>query len=86
MARDPACGSCLCGAISFSVHAEPNKILACYCMDCVKNAGASHQVVSSLSNLHYEVELLLKADTDGRLRNQQCCIERPKSPTQGLYY
>ncbi|KAK9350160.1 Mss4-like protein [Lipomyces doorenjongii] len=36
-------GSCLCEGVSFSVQEQPEKVIACYCSHCSKNAGAPGQ-------------------------------------------
>lgn len=35
-------GRCLCGAISYSVDAEPTVVGDCYCTDCRRSSGTSH--------------------------------------------
>lgn len=35
-------GRCLCGAVSYSVEAEPGLVGDCYCTDCRRSSGTSH--------------------------------------------
>ncbi|HYC75567.1 GFA family protein [Brevundimonas sp.] len=35
-------GRCLCGAVSYSVEAEPGVVGDCYCTDCRRTSGTSH--------------------------------------------
>lgn len=35
-------GRCLCGAVSYSVEAEPDLVGDCYCTDCRRSSGTSH--------------------------------------------
>lgn len=39
-------GSCLCEGVRFTVTGTAEKVFACYCADCSKNAGGPYQVVS----------------------------------------
>ncbi|KAH8588228.1 Mss4-like protein [Bisporella sp. PMI_857] len=41
-------GSCLCDGVRFTTHGEPDKVFACYCSDCLKNAGAPYQICSKM--------------------------------------
>ena len=38
----PYRGSCLCGAVRYSLDAKPKAVNACHCMDCKKLSGATH--------------------------------------------
>jgi len=44
---DSITGSCLCGAIRYSISQAPDKIVACHCTHCQKasGSGASYNVV-----------------------------------------
>jgi hypothetical protein len=38
-------GSCLCGAVRYTVASEPKFVSKCYCKDCQKESGAGHITV-----------------------------------------
>jgi hypothetical protein len=40
----PITGSCLCGAIRFTISAPINELRACYCTNCQKASGAAGSV------------------------------------------
>ena len=37
-----ATGSCLCGKVSYSIHAEPVRMGQCHCDHCRKSSGTGH--------------------------------------------
>lgn len=37
-------GTCLCDSISLQTVGDPEKVFACYCTDCSKNAGGPYQI------------------------------------------
>ena len=37
-----ATGHCLCGAVTFSVHGQPNGMGQCHCKDCQRASGTGH--------------------------------------------
>ena len=37
-------GSCLCGAVRFTVHGEPEHVGRCHCADCRKESGSAFTV------------------------------------------
>jgi hypothetical protein len=37
-------GSCLCGAVSFTLDAPPTRIVQCHCSRCRRNRGTAHGV------------------------------------------
>jgi len=39
--------TCLCGAIALTITAAPLAVAACYCGDCRKGAGGTHQVMAT---------------------------------------
>ena len=53
-ASDPH-GSCLCGAINFTIHGSPSTRMMCYCLDCRKNSGHLGQALGLLN--HDQVEI-----------------------------
>lgn len=42
----PITGSCLCGAISYSIDAEPMAMAVCHCRNCQKQAGSALSVIA----------------------------------------
>lgn len=42
----PITGSCLCGAISYSIDAEPIAMAVCHCRNCQKQAGSALSVIA----------------------------------------
>ncbi|MFT3814599.1 MAG: GFA family protein [Acidovorax sp.] len=48
-------GSCLCGAVSFCLHAEPKAVSHCHCRMCQKQHGAAFATYASVprSDLEY---------------------------------
>jgi hypothetical protein len=42
----PYTGSCLCGAISYSVDAAPIAMAVCHCRNCQKQAGSALSVIA----------------------------------------
>ncbi|EEP76551.1 conserved hypothetical protein [Uncinocarpus reesii 1704] len=46
MAESVSSGACLCEAIKYEVRGEPEKLMACYCTDCQKNAGGPFQTLA----------------------------------------
>ena len=37
-------GSCLCGAVRFTVHGEPEHVGRCHCADCRKESGSTFTI------------------------------------------
>ena len=37
-------GSCLCGAVRFTVHGEPEHVGRCHCADCRKESGSTYTI------------------------------------------
>lgn len=48
-------GSCLCGAVRFTLHAAPSFAAKCYCADCHKESGTGHLTTLAVSD--YAVEI-----------------------------
>ena len=38
-------GGCLCGAIRYSINADPHIVAACHCKDCQKQTGTAYSIV-----------------------------------------
>ncbi|CAI6333168.1 unnamed protein product [Periconia digitata] len=45
-------GSCLCGAITYTLTGEPVTTVLCHCRNCQKSSGSSFQ-----ANLFYKQEV-----------------------------
>ncbi|KAF7548688.1 hypothetical protein G7046_g8589 [Stylonectria norvegica] len=63
-------GSCLCGAISFTLHGDPTKGLTCYCSHCSKNAGGLCQIMAAFLSSNISIsdpgkQLRIYVITDG---------------------
>src|SRR5947207_4876961 len=35
-------GQCLCGAVKYTIHAEPIRMAQCHCKDCQRASGTGH--------------------------------------------
>ncbi|KAK0112699.1 hypothetical protein ONS95_014437 [Cadophora gregata] len=46
MSLQPINGACLCEGIQFKVTGSPEKVFACYCIDCSKGAGGLYQLMA----------------------------------------
>lgn len=42
-------GSCLCGQVTFKARGASEGTLACYCTQCQKNSGSTHQIAATFS-------------------------------------
>ncbi|EJT78523.1 hypothetical protein GGTG_03623 [Gaeumannomyces tritici R3-111a-1] len=40
-------GSCLCGHVTFKARGASEGNIACYCTQCQKNSGSTHQIASA---------------------------------------
>ena len=54
MANVPT-GSCLCGAIKYTLRSEPQMILNCHCSTCKKNTGAAFESVLVIDESGFEI-------------------------------
>ncbi|MBQ0930682.1 GFA family protein [Ideonella alba] len=72
-------GRCHCGAISFTAHVDPAKVMVCHCTDCQQLSGApfravlptrAEDVVMSGQAKHY-----VKVADSGNRRVQAFCPE-----------
>lgn len=43
-ATTPITGHCLCGAVSYSIDAEPMTVILCHCEDCRRSSGAAFSI------------------------------------------
>jgi hypothetical protein len=64
-------GSCLCGAIRYSVRGEPIHVGRCHCADCRKESGSAFTVYAQWTCDMFELEGDL-ATYDGRSFCPQC--------------
>ena len=53
MAQTVVTGSCLCGAVTYSVAQPLREVIVCHCTDCQKagGAGASHNIVVKTADI-----------------------------------
>ena len=52
----PITGRCLCGAVSYSVDAEPVVQAVCHCTDCQRQTGNPFSVIVGVPRDAFEVE------------------------------
>lgn len=93
MAAESISGACLCGNVTFKLSGNPDKVLACYCTDCQKNAGGLYQVVRRVVFVmdlrHFLQRLTDKYSvlhTDGSLSEGPNQNPRPSGLHQDLYH
>ena len=55
-ATRPITGRCLCGAVSYSVDAEPVVQAACHCTDCQRQTGNPFSAIVGVPRDAFEVE------------------------------
>ena len=70
-------GSCLCGAVQYSIEAEPAMVGDCYCLDCRKSSGTAHcthvAVVASAYNVSGGVSFYERAADSGNMVRRGFC-------------
>lgn len=49
-------GHCMCGAVTYSVTAEPGIVAVCNCIDCQHQTGSAHSVVFGVPASELSVE------------------------------
>ncbi|CAM1506024.1 Fc.00g056650.m01.CDS01 [Cosmosporella sp. VM-42] len=49
-------GSCLCGTITYETEGSPEKVFACYCPDCSKNAGGPYQILAKYDKAQVQIK------------------------------
>ena len=52
----PMTGRCLCGAVTYTVDAEPIVQAACHCTDCQRQSGSPFSVVVAVPGPAFSVE------------------------------
>ena len=57
-------GGCLCGAVSYSAHAEPALVAVCHCKNCQRQTGTAASVIVGLPAASLEVRGALKTFRD----------------------
>jgi hypothetical protein len=76
----PYTGGCLCGALRYTVQAEPLTIYACHCTDCQRRTGSAF----ALSMVVPRDALVLEKDRpveyrvsmpDGRIKTGRACAK-----------
>jgi hypothetical protein len=48
-------GSCLCGAIRYTIHAPVTELRACHCLDCQKTSGAGGSVNAMIKTADFTI-------------------------------
>lgn len=75
---EPVTGSCLCGAIRFSIEAPVSELRACHCRNCQKASGAGGSVNAVLPSGAFRItqgtpkRYSARADS-GRVLNRYFC-------------
>jgi hypothetical protein len=49
-------GSCLCGAVRYTVHGEPEHVGRCHCADCRKESGSAFTIYGQWPRDRFELE------------------------------
>ena len=80
----PYAGGCLCGALRFSVHAEPLTIYACHCTDCQRRTGSAFALSMVVPRSAMRLEKGSPVDyrntlPDGRIKTGRACAQSPPS-------
>lgn len=76
----PYTGGCLCGALRYTVQAEPLTIYACHCTDCQRRTGSAFalSMVVARGAISLEegepVEYRVTLD-DGRIKTGKACAQ-----------
>ena len=55
-APKPITGRCLCGAVTYSVDADPVVQVACHCTDCQRQTGGPFSVIVGVPRASLSVE------------------------------
>ena len=48
-------GSCLCGAIRYTISADVKELRACHCIDCQKTSGAAGSVNAMIKAAEFKL-------------------------------
>ena len=80
----PQHGSCLCGAVRFTLTSAPIVQGVCHCRDCQKASGASHATQLAVPAASLEIEgetrVYARPADSGNIVNRHFCV-RCGSPT-----
>src|SRR5436853_6958355 len=71
MASEERTGSCLCGAVRYSVRGEPTHVGRCHCADCRKESGSAFTVYAQWPRERFRLSGEL-ATYDGRSFCARC--------------
>ena len=71
-------GSCLCGAITYELKAEPRKVSHCHCRMCQKQHGAAFATYASIHKSDFSYlsgeEALVSYNSSGSIARKFCGI------------
>lgn len=57
-------GGCLCGAVRYSVAADPIAVVTCHCINCQRQSGSALSIVVAIPRNTLELTGTLKTFTD----------------------
>ncbi|EPB84378.1 hypothetical protein HMPREF1544_08897 [Mucor circinelloides 1006PhL] len=49
-------GTCICKAIHITLQGEPNRVIACHCVDCQKSSGGPYQISAMYDTQNVKVD------------------------------
>lgn len=71
-------GSCLCGAVTFELSAEPKAVSHCYCKMCQKQHGAAFATYASIPKNKFSYlsgqKNLTIYNSSGNIIRKFCCL------------
>jgi hypothetical protein len=76
----PLHGSCLCGAIQYTLNASVTELRACHCGDCQKISGAGGTVNALVASKDFQItkgtpKRYTKTADSGRVLNRYFCAD-----------
>jgi hypothetical protein len=70
-------GGCMCGAVRYRLHGEPEWVWQCYCRDCQQATGTGHTTIAAFHEDNVEltgspINYTTIGDTGGRVIRHFC--------------
>ena len=57
MSKEPfATGHCLCGAVTYTINAEPVRMAQCHCKDCQRASGTGHMSLAFFNEADVDIQ------------------------------